>query len=335
MSTKKVTKSTMTNEAKAVTAATVAGVAVGAVSLAAAASYVVAKKLTKIALDRETPKAAKGAEKMISGTSFDKEFLSTMVDSAEGLLQKEHETVEITSHDGTKLMGHWFKHENEKRIIIAMHGWRTTWNKDFGMIADFWFNNDCSVLFVEQRGQNNSGGDYMGFGLIERYDCLDWIEWVNERTGGNTPIYLGGVSMGAATVLMAAGLELPENVKGIIADCGFTSPHDIWKHVANNNLHMTYGFKGVVADKLCRQKIQIGSDEYSTIDALSKTNIPVMLIHGTDDHFVPVEMSYRNYRACNGPKRLLIVPGADHGMSYYIEKDRYEYEVKQFWKDFC
>ena len=140
--------------------------------------------------------------------------------------------------------------------------------------------------------------------------------------------------MGAATVLMAAGLDLPSNIHGIIADCGFTSPHAIWKHVANNNLHIAFGLRGAIADEMLKQKIQMGSDEYSTVEALQSSTIPVMLIHGTDDHFVPVEMTYENYKACAGPKRLLIVPGADHGMSYFVEKDRYEEEIKRFWRDF-
>lgn len=80
------------------------------------------------------------------------------------------------------------------------------------MVSDCWKRNRCSVLYAEQRGQGNSGGDFIGFGQIERYDCLDWIHWVSERCGTELPIYLCGVSMGATTVLMAAGLDLPENV---------------------------------------------------------------------------------------------------------------------------
>lgn len=102
----------------------------------------------------------------------------------------------------------------------------------------------------------------------------------------------------------------------------------------NNNLHIAFGLRGAIADEMLKQKIQMGSDEYSTVGALQSSTIPVMLIHDTDDHFVPVEMTYGNYKACAGPKRLLIVPGADHGMSYFVEKDRYEEEIKRFWRDF-
>lgn len=188
--------------------------------------------------------------------------------------------------------------------------------------------------YNEQRGQGGSGGDYIGFGPIERYDCLDWINWVIDRCGNEIPIYLGGVSMGATTVLMAAGLELPDNVHGIVGDCGFTSPHAIWKHVANKNLHIAFGLRGAVADTLYEKITQTDDADYSTVDALRNCSVPIMLIHGTDDHFVPVEMTYENYKACTSPKKLFIVPGADHGMSYYIDKEGYEAVIKDFWRRF-
>lgn len=140
--------------------------------------------------------------------------------------------------------------------------------------------------------------------------------------------------MGATTVLMAAGLALPPTVHGIVADCGFTSPYAIWKHVAKQNLHMSFGRRGRWVDRMCRKKIRMGADEYSTVDAMKSTSVPVMLIHGEADHFVPVTMTYENYEACAGPKRLLIVPEADHGMSYYIAREEYEAAIRAFWQEF-
>jgi len=243
-------------------------------------------------------------------------------------------TVEIISHDGIKLVGHWYENPNAQRIVVAMHGWRSSWNQDFGMIADFLHDNGCSVLYAEQRGQNSSGGDHMTFGLLERYDCLDWINWVNENTQEELPIYLAGISMGATTVLMATGLELPGNVRGVVADCGFTSPYAIWKYVTEENLHLSYKLHGNLVERLCQRKIRMGAKEYSTMDAMQGCQIPVLFIHGADDTFVPVTMTYENYRACTAPKQLLVVPGAQHGLSYYVEQDRYEKEVKAFWRSF-
>lgn len=310
------------------------GIVTAVTATAALTAYATTKYLMKVALDRKAPKTLRRAEKLISGSQINDTFLIRLKETAEKLSTRENETVEIICHDGTVLIGHWVPCENAKRIIIAMHGWRSAWYKDFGMISDFWEKNDCSVLYVEQRAQNNSGGEYMGFGLIERYDCRDWIDWVIEHCGDELPIYLGGVSMGATTVLMTADLDLPTNVHGIIADCAFTSPDAIWRHVANKNLHLPYGIRRSIANNLCRKKIQYGSEDFSTVDALQNTSVPILLIHGTDDNFVPVEMSYENYKACAAPKKLFVVPGADHGMSYYIDKDGYEAVVKEFWKQF-
>ena len=310
------------------------GITVSSMAAAAFTAYVTTKYLVRIALDRDGPKAMQKAENLISGSQSSNEFLKELKEAAKKLEEKGNETVKIVSHDGTSLAGHWIPCKNPKRVIIAMHGWRSFWSRDFGMIADFWEKNDCSVLYAEQRGQGGSGGDYIGFGPIERYDCLDWINWVIDRCGNEIPIYLGGVSMGATTVLMAAGLELPDNVHGIVGDCGFTSPHAIWKHVANNNLHIAFGLRGAVADTLYEKITQTDDADYSTVDALRNCSVPIMLIHGTDDHFVPVEMTYENYKACTSPKKLFIVPGADHGMSYYIDKEGYEAVIKDFWRRF-
>jgi hypothetical protein len=314
--------------------AKVTGLAAISAAVASATAYGTTKYFVNLAMDREKPKSAEKAGRFISGSQGENPFQEARRAAAAKLAEKDSETIELTSHDGITLFGHWIPQDNAKRVIIAMHGWRSSWNQDFGLIADFWEENGCSVLYAEQRGQNNSGGEYMGFGLMERYDCLDWIHWVSERCGSQIPIYLAGISMGATTVLMAAGLDLPPQVHGIAADCGFTSLHDIWKHVANKNLHIAYGIRGRVADELCKKKIQVGTEEYSTTTALENNQIPVMLIHGTEDHFVPIEMTYANYEACKGPKKLLIVPGADHCMSYCLEKERYENAVKDFWKQY-
>ncbi len=244
----------------------------------------------------------------------------------------DHEVVELTAFDGTRLVAHWFKTDGAKRTVIGMHGWRSSWHGDFGMSARQWMENGCNLLLPEQRGQNNSGGDHMGFGLIERYDCLDWANFIAEREP-ELPIYLSGVSMGASTVLMAAGLELPSQVKGIVADCGFTSPYAIWKHVSEKNLHMGFGVKGVMANAICKKKINLGADSYSTVEAMENCSVPVLFIHGDRYSFVPVEMTYENFKACTAPKRMLIVHDAEHGMSFWKNENAYKKAVFEFWRE--
>lgn len=300
--------------------------------LAGTASFLVTKLLVDTALDREAPKFFKIPGSLISGSPADKDLAKIIEQKAEELALVPHREVEITAPDGIKLKGHWYHRQTDKRAVVAMHGWRSSWKKDFGSCYKFFLDKDCSILFAEQRGQNSSEGSSMGFGLTERFDCIEWAKFVQKNT--RLPIYLAGVSMGATTVLMASGLDLPKRVKGIIADCGFTSPYDIWKHVSENNLHIPFGLKGIFANALCRKKINMPADGYSTLKALKKATVPVLFIHGTDDKFVPVEMTYENYAACSSQKRLFLVPGAGHGMSYPTDPSGYETAVSNFFEDF-
>ena len=319
----------MNREAKMILAggAAAAGLAAGAVLSAA-----VTRELVSIAMDRNGRKLP-GGSRRLSGSSLRANEMEQAVRAAERLRGRSSIRVEHVARDGERLVGHWLEAEKPRRAILAMHGWRSSWAKDFGLVSDFWYRNGCSVLYVEQRGQCESGGDHMGFGLTERYDCLDWLDTVERLTGGKLPVYLCGVSMGAATVLMAAGLKLPSCVKGIMADCGYTSVHDIWKHVLERNLHLPYRLHGPLADRMCRRKIHMGTRDCSTVDALKGCTVPVFFVHGTADSFVPVEMTYENYRACEAKKRLFVVPGAEHGMSYLTDRAGYEKNMREFWEE--
>ena len=311
------------------------GVAVLSAAATAVISQVITKMLVGEALDRNEPDIMKKANVNISGGSGDFEReIELSKERAKELEENENiERVEIKSHDGIKLVGHLYPAENAKRIIIAVHGWRSKWSADFSLISSFWHDNGCTVLLIEQRGQGDSEGDTMGFGLTERYDCLDWIDYIEQINEYNLPIYLAGLSMGATTVLMASGLALPENVHGIMADCGFTSPKAIWKHVAEDNLHLSYKIREKQIDLLCRQKTNFGSEDGSTLMALAENTVPVLFVHGANDTFVPVEMTYENYKACIAPKRILIVPGAEHALSYIVDTESYQAIVKDFWKE--
>lgn len=311
------------------------GTAAVAVAGAAAISHVITKKLLHVALNREVlpPRVVKHQGKLM-GSEDNVALLEKVNAYGKRLEERNLDEVEIESYDGIHLVGHLWESESPKRTVLLMHGWRSSWSNDFGVMADFLHENHCNILFAEQRAQNKSGGEYMGFGLLERYDCREWIKWLNERYGTDTPLYLGGVSMGATTVLMASGLGLPENVRGIIADCGFTSPYAIWKHVVQKNLRLPYELHARAADDLCKRRIQHTPREYCTTMALKNTNIPILFVHGTDDHFVPITMTYENYKACASPKRLLVVPGAEHAASYLIDTERYEKAILEFWNDF-
>ena len=314
-------------------AAKIAIAVLSAAAACGAAAYGATRILMDVAINRQPPRLRKkksGGSRLTGETPNDG-FRAAQKAASRKLAAVPHEVVSIKSRDGLRLTGHWFPCPDAKRIIIAFHGWHSSWHRDFGLISDFWRQERCSVLYVEQRAQQNSEGDYIGFGLTEREDCLAWAQWVTERFGTALPIYLAGVSMGGATVLMAADLPLPAAVRGIIADSAYTSPHAIWRHVARKNLRIPFLLGGWIADRVCRRRLSVGSDDCSTLDALAATEKPVLLIHGENDHFVPVRMAYENQAACVSPCQLLVVPGADHTMSFYVDRQAYEACLRRFW----
>lgn len=313
-----------------------AGSVLAAVCAAATASQFVTNKLVSLALNKESPmKESEKGRKALTGKDGFNQLLETAAQAGQILSDTPHKTVTVESFDTLTLTGHWFPCEHAKRVVIAMHGWRSGWANDFGLVAPFLATHDCSVLYAEQRAQGSSEGEYMGFGMLERHDCLEWIRWVNSQLGDQIPIYLVGISMGATTVLMTAGLALPGNVRGIIADCGFTSAQEIWEHVAKKNLHIPYGpLRNAAVNGLCRRKLGVTSDHCNTLSAMENCTVPVLLIHGSDDRFVPIEMTYKNYKACAAPRRLLVVPGACHGASYLTDPENYQKAFLDFWQDF-
>lgn len=307
--------------------------ALSAAAACGAAVYGVIHVLMDVAMNRQPSRLRKrkGGGSRLTGETPNEGFRAARREASRQLADTPHEVVSLRSRDGLRLAGHWFPCPDARRIIIAFHGWHSAWHRDFGLLSGFWQQERCSVLYVEQRAQQNSEGDYIGFGLTEREDCLAWAQWVTERFGTALPIYLAGISMGGTTVLMAADLPLPEAVRGIIADSAYTSPHAIWQHVARRNLHIPFLLGGWIADRVCRRRLSVGSDERSTLDSLAAAKIPVLLIHGEDDHFVPVRMAYENQAACAAPCRLLVVPQADHAMSCYVDRPGYEDALRCFW----
>lgn len=256
-------------------------------------------------------------------------FSDVIIKGANNILNAPYEKVTTTSHDGIKLVGRYYHVKDGAPVSIIFHGYRSNIGTDCNGGYYLSVKNGYNVLVVYQRGHRESGGKTITFGVKERYDCLDWISYVNERFGEETPILLMGLSMGAATVLMAAGLDLPSNVKGIMADCGFSSPKEILQEVIRKMkypLRITYFFVRMSA----RIFGQFDPEEASAVEALKDAKVPVLIIHGDDDRFVPSRMSRENYDACASAKEILIVPGAGHGLSYCVDAKAYEKAVQDF-----
>lgn len=243
------------------------------------------------------------------------------------------ERVSIRSFDGVTLSGRYYEKTPGAPVDIMFHGYRSAGLRDFCVGMPAALKRGHNVLVVDQRAHCESGGRCLTFGIKERRDCLEWVKFIIGRCGENAEIFLFGMSMGAATVLMAAGLDLPENVKGILADCGYTSPSEILKTVMKAN-----GFSPRLIYPAVRLAGMIFAgvdvESASASDAMTRCKIPVLFIHGDDDRFVPCDMSRENHRLCTADKkRLFIAAGAGHAMSYFSGREEYLAEIDSFCRE--
>ena len=240
------------------------------------------------------------------------------------------QTVSIQSRDGLTLIGHWLPCPDAKRTVLLCHGWKGSWQENMVVFGPFLQAQQCNLLFMEQRGHGESEGKYLGFGVLERYDCLGWVRWMQEHTPSDLPIYLMGGSLGAATVLMTSGFDLPAQIHGIIADCGFVSPEEQIGQTLKAWWHLPRQPFLFIADRIARRKAGFSFWEYSTLKAMETNTKPILFIHGMEDRFVPTEGTLKNYNACRAEKELFLVEGARHMQSYLLATAEYQERLNRF-----
>lgn len=240
-----------------------------------------------------------------------------------------YEPVCITSFDGLKLFGRYYHHADGAPLKIIFHGYRGLALRDssggYALAKALGYN----VIAIDQRAHGRSEGHIITFGIRERKDVLSWIEYANSRFGENTPIILSGVSMGAATVIMAATLPLPKNVCAILADCPYSTPGDIIRKVAADEhfpADLSYPFIRIAAKLLGGFDLE----ETSALEGAKSSTVPILLLHGEDDRFVPCEMSREIHEKSNGCTTLATFPDAGHGLCYMIAPREYEATCIEF-----
>lgn len=258
---------------------------------------------------------------------------SRMLSNIDKLEAFECEPVTTKSHDGLTLFGRFYKREKENVIEIDFHGYRGHAMRDYCGGCFISKDNGISSVIVDQRSHGNSEGNAITFGIKERFDVVSWVEYVLSRFGKDTKIILSGVSMGAATVLMASELDLPENVVCILADCPYSSPKEIISKVARDRKFpdkLVYPFIKLSA----RLFAGVNLEAASPVEAVKNTNIPILIVHGDDDRYVPYEMGKRIFDSCaSDKKKMLTVNGAGHAISYFIETEEYTKTVTEFVED--
>lgn len=254
----------------------------------------------------------------------------------------DRERVEITAHDGITLVGHVLWPEGVrgedgqpdltkiKGFFQLMHGFHGTGYSNFGLVLPFYMSLGYAILLVDERGHQESGGEYITLGVKERYDCRDWVGYLAGRFGQDMPIYLDGISMGATVVMLASELDLPGNVRGVIADCGFTSPKEIMEYMIRERMHLPTKILMPLAGLLCRWMAGFDWEECSTLDAMNEGRLPVLFLHGRADDIVPCYMTEQNYAACTADKDVMYVDEAGHGLCYLMKTEECQAKLAAF-----
>lgn len=266
-------------------------------------------------------------------------YLEEIEEGQKYIDEKAEKWVETKSYDDLKLMARWYPagrandtFEASDKTIILFHGYRSTARRDFSVAVNTYNSLGLNVLLVDQRAHGRSEGKLITFGINERHDVISWVNYV-KMVYPDHDILLGGISMGAATVLMASELLDKETIKCIIADCGYTSPKEIMCKVCKEVFHTKGEPWFMVLNQACK-KAGFDLSSASANEAVKKTDIPILFFHGTGDSFVPVEMGLRNYEACASEKDMVIAEGAEHGFTFLAQKQECLDKIKDFLKKY-
>ena len=246
--------------------------------------------------------------------------------------EQDFQEVTITSDDGLKLVAYYLKASNtsDKTVIFA-HGHKSK-AEEVGCFAEYYLSKGFNVFIPDSRTYGKSMGNVLGMGWLERLDYKLWINKVIELSVPNVKILLHGISMGGSIVMMVSGEELPENVKCIIEDSGYSNIRDVYK----SQLKLHYGLPSFpiiqIANLICKLRAGYYFSDADPLEQISKSNLPILFIHGKKDTKIPVSMACDLYENYKNDKELLIVKNAKHAEGFFVNKEKYINAVEKFYE---
>lgn len=285
----------------------------------------------------------------LRGTAWD-QYYDEIQEGIVWISQQETEDIYIQSEDGLKLHARLMDQSGAKGTVLMFHGYRTHPEVDFSASSHVYYECGNRIVHIDQRAAGESEGKYIGFGVLESRDCCLWVQYIANRFGTDQKIILAGLSMGASTVLMATAhhedrrvrincspeepmevsMTLPKNVTGIVADSAFSSPYDIIKKRIRTTYHCNGRLLTIAIGIWSRMLAHYSLKELSVPDVMKHNTIPVLLVHGTEDSNVPVEMTVKIAENCQAPKQVLLVKGAEHGTGYLVDNEAYKKALQEF-----
>lgn len=258
-------------------------------------------------------------------------YRETMTEWIKQARRMNYEEFFTTSFDGLKLGAKYYEYKKGNVTEIMFHGYRGNAERDLCGGIQRAFALGHNVLLVDQRTTGKSQGRVITFGVNERRDCLNWVNFITEKFGKSQKIILTGISMGASTVLMSCSLGLPKNVIGILADCGYSSQKDIIKKCIRQ-MHLPPDLLYPIIKLGAKLFGKFDPEEVTPLDAIKNTDIPIIYFHGTADDFVPCYMSQRLFDERPQNSKIVTIPNAGHGMSFLVEPQFYISQLKDFFK---
>lgn len=285
----------------------------------------------------------------LKGTAWD-QYYDEIQEGIVWISQQEAEDIYIQSEDGLKLHARLMDQSGAKGTVLMFHGYRTHPEVDFSASSHVYYECGNRIVHIDQRAAGESEGKYIGFGVLESRDCCLWAQYIANRFGTDQKIILAGLSMGASTVLMATAhhedrrvrincspeepmevsMTLPKNITGIVADSAFSSPYDIIKKRIRTTYHCNGRLLTIAIGIWSRMLAHYSLKELSVPDVMKHNTIPVLLVHGTEDSNVPVEMTVKIAENCQAPKQVLLVKGAEHGTGYLVDNEAYKKALQEF-----
>ena len=285
----------------------------------------------------------------LKGTAWD-QYYDEIQEGIVWISQQEAEDIYIQSEDGLKLHARLMDQSGAKGTVLMFHGYRTHPEVDFSASSHVYYECGNRIVHIDQRAAGESEGKYIGFGVLESRDCCLWAQYIANRFGTDQKIILAGLSMGASTVLMATAhhedrrvrincspeepmevsMTLPKNVTSIVADSAFSSPYDIIKKRIRTTYHCNGRLLTIAIGIWSRMLAHYSLKELSVPDVMKHNTIPVLLVHGTEDSNVPVEMTVKIAENCQAPKQVLLVKGAEHGTGYLVDNEAYKKALQEF-----
>lgn len=259
----------------------------------------------------------------------------TRLSAAMAIMAADNERITITAQDGTHLVAHYYERTPGAPLIIFFHGYRSHAVLDGTYMYELTRKTGWNILLVTSRAHGESGGDYSTVGVKESHDCRDWAVWAQDRFGDDAQVFLMGISISGTTVLMSAALDMPEVVRGIIDDSGFTTYKDTCLNSAKSVLPQWVPPELLMFGLECSARIygHFSLYDVNALRAVGQTDIPILFIHGDEDQSTPVSMAYKLYEKCSSKKRLLIIHGAGHAGNNVIAPRTYANSIIRFVKE--